>query len=194
MFKRPAQHAAATFLAQRGMGILTLLLVIFMFPILMLLAIGVKVGIVLGIHFLVQALTGSWVILNVFSVLTAIFVGFGFISRVAEFGRYYGGLHRYVKGGFWRTWYSLVFAVDFLITDMIMLTAAALLAFVYWMAAAQQSYFAFYQYLEPFLGLSILGGLLQILFTSYYLTHPQLRKVYAYATRSLFLESTLKKK
>lgn len=182
MIKKPAQHTAVTFLSQRGIGVATLLLVILLFPLLLLLAIGIKVGLVLGMHFIVQYLTGSWAILYVFAVLVGLFTFFGFIGRTAELGRYYTGMRLYIKNRANRFWYGVVFAVDFVITDMLTLTASFILAYVYWVAAATQSYGIFYEMVQPFIGLSILGGLLQILFSAYYLTHDELATVYLYAT------------
>jgi len=184
MIKRPAQHTAVTFLTQRGIGVATLLLVIILFPIILLLAIGVKVGIVLGLHFVVEYLTGSWFVLYLFGVLTGLFTVLGFISRTAELGRYYSALKLYIKPGVNRAWYTIVFTLDFLVTDMLTLTASALLAYAYWMVAVAQNYMLFYEWVQPFIALSILGGLLQILFSAYYLTHTKLQKIYLYATQS----------
>lgn len=182
MLKRPAQHTAATFINQRGIGVLSVLLVIFLFPILLVIALAVKIGVVLGLHLLVQMFTGSWFILSLFGALTALFTLFGFISRVAELGRYYTGLRKYYQRSAERAWYAVVFAVDFLVTDMLTLSASAILAYTYWVSAVVQNYTAFSAFAQPFLTLSILGGLLQILFSAYYLTHPKLDRIYHYAT------------
>jgi len=181
MIKRPAQHTALTFLRLSKLSVAFLLVMIILYPILMLLGIGIKVGIVLGIHFLVELLFGSWIVLYVFSILTFIFLAFSFLSRVKELGRYYIGLGRTRLSTARKLWYKVVFAIDFLVTDMLTLTASFILAYVYWMSAVMHSYAPFYVYLQPFIALSILGGLLQILFSSYYLTHDSLHAVYVNA-------------
>ena len=181
MIKRPAQHTALTFLRLSKLSVAFLLLMIVLYPLMMILGIAVKVGIVLGLHFLVEKLFGSWIVLFVFSILTFLFLAFSFLSRVKELGRYYVGLHQIRLSVGQRIWYKIVFAIDFLVTDMLTLTASFLLAYVYWLSAALHSYAPFYVYLQPFLALSILGGLLQILFSSYYLTHDKLHPVYVNA-------------